>query len=267
MKIVDHRLVGDDVVHLESPNQSGTIEPTAIILHYTASGGKDGKGDAEYLSRRQARASAHLVVGRDGSKYQLVDFNKKAWHAGKSKLNGKSNVNGFSIGIEIDNWGWLTNGKSHTGAEVPEEMIYKAERHGRSEWEKYPQVQLDVVEELIALLVEAYPSITVIEGHDVISPGRKQDPGPALDAFKAMVQEKYVKQETPVPTPKASSKRTKEVTASGLRLRLRPVGTAAILSTYPKGTPVVVLKGEYYPGWDKVRVGSRVGYMANRYLT
>lgn len=267
MRIENHRLVSDRVEHLDSPNKGGEIEPTVLVLHYTASGGDNGRGDAEYLSRRAAGASAHLVTGRDASIYQLVDFNRKAWHAGRSSFNGQKNVNNFSIGIEIDNWGWLTNGRSHSGVEVPEDQIFYGERHGRSQWEKYPQAQLDAVEELVALIIETYPSIKHIVGHEEISPGRKQDPGPALDDFMNMLKDKYVKQEAQPETKEVSAKGTKEVKASGLRLRLRPAGTASILTTAVKGTKVRILKENYHPGWDKVQLGKRVGFMANRYLT
>ena len=46
--------------------------------------------------------SAHYVIGRDGTVYQLVDEKDNSYHAGKSKLpDGTTNVNSCSIGIEI----------------------------------------------------------------------------------------------------------------------------------------------------------------------
>ena len=79
MKISNHYIEGVNVI--ESPNQSGRIKPTLLVLHYTASG--EGN-DAKFFQRPSARASAHLVVERDGTITQCVAFNKKAWHAGKS---------------------------------------------------------------------------------------------------------------------------------------------------------------------------------------
>ena len=266
MNIKNHILTDNQVRIGHSPNQGGTIAPTAIVLHYTASGGKDGSGDASYLSRASSRASAHIVVGRDGSIDQIVPFNKRAWHAGKSTLDGVSNVNDFSIGIEIDNWGWLKNGKSHLGEKVAD--VFKGTRSGHSEWEAYPQVQLDAVEEVIKALTEAYP-ITRIVGHEDIAPGRKQDPGPALDEFKEHVQ-KYVKTKAPTSTSKktkaAPKEGTKEVTGAGLRLRVRPNRTATILTHLPKGAKVKELKRDVYPGWSQIQYGNRTGYVANQYL-
>ena len=46
--------------------------------------------------------SAHYVIGRDGTVYQLVDEKDNSYHAGKSSLpDGTTNVNSCSIGIEI----------------------------------------------------------------------------------------------------------------------------------------------------------------------
>lgn len=126
MRIENHRL--NPGWYKEAANQSGGLEgPTLIVMHYTASGGETGQGDADFLARADAPASAHVVVGRGGDVRQIVPFDKRAWHAGQSVWRGKSNVNGFSIGIEIDNWGRLSKNAagdvvSYTGAKVDPAM-------------------------------------------------------------------------------------------------------------------------------------------------
>lgn len=267
MRIKDHRLSSRKVKHGTSDNMSGEITPTLIVLHYTASGGEDGSGDASYLSRASSRASAHVITGRNASIDQIVPFNRKAWHAGKSEYNGRRGVNDFSIGIEIDNWGWLDHaGKSHTGTQVPEEFIFEGERSGHKYWEAYREDQLAAVEEVIAAICKEY-DITDIVGHEDVSPGRKQDPGPALDSFMASMKEKYIGEAAPIKTESPTEEGTKVVTASGLRMRIRPARTASILTVLPDGTTVKVLDENYYPGWDKVKFKNRVGFVANRYLT
>lgn len=275
MQIKNHLLSGPNVEIGHSPNQGGTITPTIIVLHYTASGGEDGQGDADYLSRASAKASAQVVVGRNGAIDQIVPFNKKAWHAGVSSYNGRNNVNDFSIGIEIDNWGWLKNGKSHAGVAV--KNIFKGTRNGLSEWEAYNEVQLDAVEQVIAAICSAY-KITDIVGHEDIAPGRKQDPGPALDEFKKRMKEKYVfsKEEKPKADPiaaKASTEPAKPETSSStkttenLNLRGSPNKNAVILTTIPKGRVVEVVEKNSATGWHKVKFGSRVGFVAKEFLT
>lgn len=272
MKITNHLLDDPKVdTSIQSPNVSkGTITPEIIVLHYTASGGEDGKGDAQYLSRAASRASAHIVAGRPGDLHQIVPFNRRAWHAGRSEYEGRKNVNSFSIGIEIDNWGWLnSNHESHTGTKVPSEHVFTGTRGPYKKWEKYRPEQLDAVEEVIAAICEAY-DIKDIVGHEDIAPGRKQDPGPALDAFTARMKEKYLgkpKTSTPSPSKTAPSKGTAKVKADGLRLRERPNYTAKILTHLYTGYTVEVLQENVFPGWDKIKYKNKVGFVASRYLT
>lgn len=273
MKIKNH-LISDTNVRIgNSPNQGGTITPTLIVLHYTASGGEDGAGDANYLSRAEARASAHVVVGRNGSIDQIIPFNKKAWHAGVSSYKGRKNVNDFSIGIEIDNWGWLTNGKSHSGQVVPEQYRFSGTRSGKSQWEAYREKQLQAVREVIQAICDTYP-ITDIVGHEDIAPGRKQDPGPALDKFMTEIKEIHFDEqqlepkpkEAPAPAQKTGSEGSSKKTTTAVRLRTAPSMSATIIATLDKGRAVKELRRDVYPGWSQVQVGSRTGYLANQYI-
>ncbi len=103
----------------------------------------------------QQKVSAHVLIQRDGSVTQFVPFNRRAWHAGKSKYNGREKCNDFSIGIELE------------GADdIP-----------------YEDNQYSVITTLIDALRIAYPSIKKenIVGHSHIAPERKTDPGPAFD--------------------------------------------------------------------------------------
>ena len=104
--IVNHRLVGGGVIHIVcEKNRRGLGEPDMIILHYT--GGTSAMSSAKFLARPDVKASAHVVIGRDGQVIQLVPFNIEAWHAGKSSYGGRSELNHYSIGIELDTLGQL----------------------------------------------------------------------------------------------------------------------------------------------------------------
>jgi N-acetylmuramoyl-L-alanine amidase CwlA len=110
VKIIDHKL--QPGWRKPSPNHGGPLDgPTLLVMHYTVSGA-GAKGVADYFTSPAANASAHIVVGRDGDIRQVVPFNVKAWHAGKSVWRGRSNCNDYSIGIEIDI-------EQATGAEAP----------------------------------------------------------------------------------------------------------------------------------------------------
>lgn len=251
MKIKNFKFVDADHSN-QSPNKRKGVLPKdiVIVLHYTASGGKTGGGDASYLSRASSRASAQLVIGREGDLHQLMDLNEIAWHAGKSSYNGRSDVNSFSIGIELDNWGWLDD----RGIDLPDEEIHRETRNGKHLWEKYSEKQLEMAEKVIES-IKNYPKFNVIDivGHEDVSPGRKQDPGPALSAFMEKIRNKY------------DFELTKPKTAVNLNLRAYPVLPSTILTTILKGTEVEVLETQTH-GWSKVKHGKRIGWVANRYL-
>ena len=101
------------------------------------------------------KVSSHLLIDRQGQITQFVPFSQRAWHAGVSEFEGRSNCNDFSIGIEME------------GADNI----------------AYTDSQYDVLTAVTQVLLEAYPLITPsrIVGHMDIAPGRKTDPGPAFD--------------------------------------------------------------------------------------
>ena len=102
MKIEDHKLVASNVKQMHC-NKKSKLLPVVdtIVLHYTAGG--NAMSAAQMLASADNSVSAHLVIARSGQILQLLPFNVKAWHAGYSSLEGRSNVNNFSVGIELDN--------------------------------------------------------------------------------------------------------------------------------------------------------------------
>ena len=180
--VVNHRLVGGGVIHLVCEKNRQTLgEPDMIILHYTA--GTSALSSAQFLIKREVKASAHLIIGRDGQVIQLVPFNIEAWHAGKSSYKGRSGLNHYSIGIELDNLGQLQlEGEkfvAECGKEVPVKEVY-SEDSGEmpTYWHDYTDAQMRVLNEVCGLLVDTFP-IGDIVGHSDVTP-RKVDPGPAL---------------------------------------------------------------------------------------
>ena len=170
---------------------------TGIVIHYTAAG--SGKASADYFAqtevsykdkgvvkKQKVGVSAHFVIDRDGTVYQCVSLNDKAWHAGVSEWpkTKQKNCNDFTIGIELANWGWLTkkpdgswvtyNGKAYTGPVV---------EAGGKMWEAYPEAMIASLNDVLAAVsfklgIPITPDTVV--GHEHIAPGRKTDPGPAF---------------------------------------------------------------------------------------
>lgn len=121
-----------------------------IILHYT--GMKTADEALARLTDPQAKVSSHYTVDEDGSLYQHVEEEKRAWHAGVSCWNGVRNINDISIGIEIINPG--------------HEFGYK----------DFPAVQIDAVKKLCRDIMQRH-DIEEVLAHSDVAPDRKQDPG------------------------------------------------------------------------------------------
>ncbi|MGB3465974.1 MAG: SH3 domain-containing protein, partial [Cyclobacteriaceae bacterium] len=69
------------------------------------------------------------------------------------------------------------------GTKYPESDVVRATHKNESEaryWHTYTEQQLLALNEISRQIVDKY-KLTEILGHDDISPGRKQDPGPAFD--------------------------------------------------------------------------------------
>ena len=190
--IVNHRLMGDGVVHLACVKNTRKLEgPDMIVLHYTA--GTSAESSSIFLTRPDVSASAHLVVGRKGEVFQLVPFHIEAWHAGKSWYAGRGGLNRYSIGIELDNLGKLRFSGDLFVAECgrvvsPEEVYTDCSGDHPTYWHRYTERQIRVLQEICSLLEETYPIRDVV-GHSVITP-RKIDPGPALEFALSELQVK-----------------------------------------------------------------------------
>jgi len=167
--------------------------PRFIILHYTANGSIDGT----IRTFRTVEASSHLIVGRGGVIVQMVPFDTRAWHAGKSQavtVHGVhySGLNEISFGIEMVNYGYL--GKHVPKNVETEEWASALHPNGGHErfWQPYPLDQVESVRRLCLLLMREFeiPYQHVL-GHDEVSPDRKVDPGPAfrMEAFRRSLRE------------------------------------------------------------------------------
>jgi N-acetylmuramoyl-L-alanine amidase len=169
-----------------TPNKGGPITPTVIVLHDTA-GRLDHEGPVAWLCDKAAKASAHFVIRCGGEIVQLAPTNVATWHAGQSSWRGKTNVNGFSNGIEIVNPGIMQRtpaGEARAWFGQTFEVgkfgieVRSTPEHGSGLWMPYTSEQIEVVSGVCAALTVAYPTIADITTHWAISPGRKVDTNP-----------------------------------------------------------------------------------------
>lgn len=204
MRIVRHRLA-EHWFGLSKDVGGALTDRRFIVMHYTAAG--SGAASRDYMMKSPAEkgaasgtrryASAHVVVDRDGTLWQIAPFDRKARHAGRSRWKGLESLNSYSIGIEIANFGWLDpqGDGSYKRPDTPRfaaRDVMIGPMPGGTEvkgWENYAAAQLDTVERVTEALLGKYPSIIEVVGHQHISPGRKFDPGPAfpMQRFRNLV--------------------------------------------------------------------------------
>jgi N-acetylmuramoyl-L-alanine amidase len=138
-----------------SPNfnpRRGTDRPDAIILHYT--GMQTAKAAEAWLCDPASEVSSHYLVHEDGAIVQMVRESDRAWHAGKSSWLGVTDINSWSVGIEIVNPG--------------HELGYP----------DFPDGQIEAVIGLCQGICGRHGIVPArILAHSDVAPGRKVDPG------------------------------------------------------------------------------------------
>lgn len=191
--VVNHRLddtaASKNVVWDPTANHNGAITPMFLVFHYTGCKYEVARTTFKRTTGEN-RTSAHLLVDSDGSVTQLVDFNRRAWHAGESFWDGLQDINTHSIGIEVVNYGYLlktatssfklSNGEAAPfQAEDVVEVRHKFPSVSYAYWHSFTPEQIETCGELSELLINHY-GLKEILGHDDIAPTRKVDPGPAF---------------------------------------------------------------------------------------
>lgn len=133
------------------PNEFGACDANG--LHYVKAlftNQLDWQAHPYFQTIEGAQVSAHLFIERDGAITQFVNFNARAWHAGKSSHLGRPECNNYSIGIELEG----------------------------SDFVPFTQAQYDSLSQVVAALYNTYPKTRRhLTGHSDIAPTRKTDPG------------------------------------------------------------------------------------------
>ncbi len=156
--------------HCPSPNfgprPPSTVVDLVVVHSISLPPGRYGTGDVQRLftnqldwdahpyfqSIRGLEVSAHFFVTRQGTVWQFVSCDDRAWHAGVSSWQGRDRCNDYSIGIELEGL----------------------------EGQLFAPAQYDSLAHLCQQIQNQY-AIQSLVGHEHIAPGRKQDPGPGFD--------------------------------------------------------------------------------------
>lgn len=245
-----------EAIQKPSPNKNPRMtEVKFIVMHYTASW--DVNSVINRFADKGSKVSAHVTIGTDGTIYQHVPFNEKAWHAGPSKFGGAEGLNSYALGIEMVNPGFLKRNEngSYTdaygvvrSADVVGPVVeakHPIVGSGTYYWPKYTEKQLKSAKDLVLQLLKLYPKISDVLSHEEIDTrGWKTDPGPAfpLAEFKTLTKKgpaSYI------------------VTSDSLNVRSGPSTAFAILRTLPQNA-VVNFSGVSDGDWFRINNGEWV---------
>ncbi|MDV2859962.1 1,6-anhydro-N-acetylmuramyl-L-alanine amidase AmpD [Psychrobacter sp. CAM01] len=149
----EHTTIDTIVIHNISlpPNDFGACGSDGV--HYVKAlftNQLDWDAHPYFQTIKGAEVSAHLFIERDGAITQFVNFNERAWHAGRSSYLGRPECNDYSIGIELEG----------------------------SDFVSFTAAQYHTLAAVVAAIYSAYPNTRRhLTGHSDIAPERKTDPG------------------------------------------------------------------------------------------
>lgn len=171
-----------DTPQVPTLNHGGRIAlPPLVVVHYTA--GRSAANTIRRFKDPASRVSAHFVIAEDGAVTQMVPCDRRAWHAGESRLEMPSGeilrgINNHSIGIELDYDGPLKAPTEGRRLRKAEDMLHRPPLY----WPSYDSRQVDALVALVVNLRDrgwlAKPAY--LTGHEDIAPVRKRDPGPTF---------------------------------------------------------------------------------------
>jgi N-acetyl-anhydromuramyl-L-alanine amidase AmpD len=230
-----------DIENHPSPNQNsrGGAKVRAIVIHATAgTNSLDHLCDPAPEGKPENAVSAHDLITRSGKIFHLVDYNKRAWHAGVAAIPPLTgDVNSLSIGIEIEN---LNNGTQN-----------------------YPPAQMAAAVELVQKLTADFGisrQFVVTHAACALPKGRKTDPRPPAFDMESFLDLVFG----------AGTTTTYAVTGNGLRIRAESNTDSAVIGSLEVGEKIEVdrlVDGEEIQGETKwAHLADGRGFVTMRFL-
>lgn len=133
-----------------------------VYLHHTAGGG-DGEATFGYWASDSTPVATCVCISRDGTIVQGFSSQMWAYHLGLKTSHFSNfgvpyqNLDKISIGVEICNWGFLTEKNarffSWANKEIPKDKVYELDTpyKGHRFFEAYTEEQINSVRELLLL--------------------------------------------------------------------------------------------------------------------
>jgi len=152
--------------------KNGPTNKEYVFLHHTAGWHNPFKTIDHWGRDSRGAVATEFVLGGqsvkgndnkyDGKMVQAFPEGAYGWHLGK---NGSQHMHTHSVGIEVNNFGYIINGKTYAGTRVEESQIVTLKEPFRNHktWHKYSDKQIEAIR-LWLLWIAERDNIDVREG-------------------------------------------------------------------------------------------------------
>ena len=143
--------------------KSGPTNKEYVFLHHTAGWQNPFKTIDNWGRDNRGAVATEFVLGGqsikgndtkyDGKMVQAFPEGGYGWHLGK---NGSQYMHTHSVGIEVNNFGWVKDGKAYQGTRVEESQIVTLDKpfRGHTTWHRYSDAQIEALHKWILWIGE-----------------------------------------------------------------------------------------------------------------
>ena len=141
----------------------GPTKKEYLFLHHTAGWNNPYKTIRNWGNDTRGSIATEFVLGGqkltngnsdyDGVMVQCMPEGAYGWHLGK---NGSQYMHKHSVGIEVNNFGYLKNGKAYQGSTAHESKIVTLAEsfRGYKQWHRYSDAQIEALDKWIRWIGE-----------------------------------------------------------------------------------------------------------------
>ena len=152
--------------------KEGPTNKEYVFIHHTAGWNNPYKTINNWGRDTRGSVATEFVLGGqsvkgnddqyDGIMVQAFPEGGYGWHLGK---NGSQHMHTHSVGIEVNNFGYIKDGKTYAGTRVSEDQIVTLSQpfRGYSQWHRYSDKQIESLHKWL-LWISERDSIDVRKG-------------------------------------------------------------------------------------------------------